>query len=239
MNRSVYAQLAPLSLLLINYPASGAQAQTVVPVTFTKLTGVTGGSPAATAIYRAELTGIPLTTIQSITINDNSSGLGGAPGRFSGFDLDAIKLSTTSVASASAARTLTGLNLFDFTPAGTLFTPGNQRPPVDPALFGTIGGHIDNSVATLGAFDANSSTGSDAFGFASMGDNGRLSFNLTNPVPVAGLFIYIGEVGDNGEVAAGSITVSSGLAGVPEPGALALFTGIAIPGAFLLSRRRK
>src|SRR5580765_3519348 len=64
------------------------------PVTFTKLTGITGGSPAGTAVYQADLSG--LGNILSITISDNSSGLGGAPGQFSGFDLDAIKISATN-----------------------------------------------------------------------------------------------------------------------------------------------
>ena len=64
------------------------------PVTFTKLTGVTGGTLAATAVYQADLSGVG-GSILSITINDNSAGLGGSPGQFSGFDLDAIILSST------------------------------------------------------------------------------------------------------------------------------------------------
>ena len=67
--------------------ALGVQA---VPVLFTKLTGVTGGAPAGTAVYRADLSGLGLLDIASITIADNSSGLGGSPGQFTGFDLDAI-----------------------------------------------------------------------------------------------------------------------------------------------------
>ena len=71
-----------------------------VPVTFTKLTGLTGGSPAQTAVYQADLSTLGLATIASIRINDNSAGLGGAGGQFSGFDLDAIKLSTTDCSAA-------------------------------------------------------------------------------------------------------------------------------------------
>ena len=52
----------------------------------------TGGSTAAMI-----LTGLGLTTIQSISITDSNSGVGGAGGQFSGFDLDAIRLATTSV----------------------------------------------------------------------------------------------------------------------------------------------
>jgi hypothetical protein len=60
-----------------------------------------------------------------------------------------------------------------------------------------------------------------------MGDGGILSFNLTSSVSTSGLFLYIGEVGDNGEVAAGAIEVRDST--VPEPAsvslvALAMFT---------------
>jgi hypothetical protein len=63
-----------------------------VPVSFTQLTGLTGGSPAETAVFKADLSSLGLGTILSITIRDNSGGLGGATGQFSGFDLDALKL---------------------------------------------------------------------------------------------------------------------------------------------------
>jgi len=82
------------------------------PVTFTKLTGATGGSPAATAVYRADLSAVGLAEILSISIMDNSFGLGGAPGQFSGFDLDAIILSASSVDSASEADRLGCLRFF-------------------------------------------------------------------------------------------------------------------------------
>ena len=106
-----------------------------------------------------------------------------------------------------------GLSVFDFSSGGTVFIPGTQRPPVDPELFGTSGGLLNNGVSTLGVFDANATTDSSAFGFTSMGDNGELTFNLTSSVSTSGMFLYIGEVGDNGEVAAGSIRVSD----VPKP----------------------
>jgi hypothetical protein len=211
----------------------------VDPLTFTKLTGLTGGSPAGTAVYRADLSGLSLAQIQSLTIQDNSAGLGGAAGQFSGFDLDAIKLSTTLCADATCAAGLAGLSVFDFT-SDTFFTPGVQRVPTDPKLFGTgpAGNTVDNSVATLGSFDANSTTTiPGAAGFISMGDGGTLSFNLTSPVSTAGLFVYIGEVGDNGEVAAGSITVSDRRIVTPEPGSILLLGTVA--GALLYGLRRR
>lgn len=197
--------------------ASGANA---VPVTFSKLSGITGGSIAGTAVYKADLSSVGF-DIAALTVRDNSFGLGGATGVFSGFDLDAIILSNTDCGTAACAGGLTGLSVFDYV-NNSIFTPGAQRAPVGPKLFGTdsLGTAVDNVVATLGAFDGESTTSSAADGFLSMGDGGVLSFNLTSLVSTAGLYLYIGEVGDNGEVAAGSIEVFS--SAVPEPGTIAL-----------------
>jgi hypothetical protein len=213
-----------------------ATSVSAAPVTFEKLSGVTGGSLAATAVFRADLSSFNQ-DILSISITDGQTGLG-APGQFSGFDLDAIVLSTTLCETAVCAKGLTGLNVFDFSPGGTLFTPGTQLPPTDAKLFGTgpAGNTVDNAVATLGSFDAESTTAiPGAFGFVSMGEGGRLVFNLTSAVTTAGLYLYIGEVGDNGEVAAGQITLSS--TPVPEPTAgLLLAAGCAL---FMGYRRRQ
>lgn len=228
--KSTYKVLAAAAALAL---AGAAQA---VPVALTKLTGVTGGTAAATAVYKADLSSIGLATILSIGIRDNSGKLGGAAGRFSGFDLDAIKLSTVNCADAACASAAAGLSVFDFT-SGTFFTPGTQRAPVDPKLFGTdgSGSAVDNSVATLGLFDGESSTVTP-FGFLSMGDNGKIDFNLTSITSTSGLFLYIGEVGDNGEAAAGTILVRD-TTSVPEPGSLALL-GLAAAGVASWRRRR-
>jgi PEP-CTERM motif len=210
---------------------------TTIPVTFTQLTGVTGGSPAATAVFVADLSSIGLGQISSVTIQDNSGGLGGSPGQFSGFDLDAIVLSSTLISNATQVGTLPRTGIFDF--GTSVFVPGAQRPPTDPALFGTSGGHVDNVVATLDAFDGNSTTAiPGAAGFVSLGDGGMLSENLTTPVTTGGpLFLYIGEVGNNGEVAASSITVSSERV-VPEPASIAVLS-IGLGGLGWLRRRRR
>ncbi len=219
---------AVIIILVLLFASSPVGAE---PVTFTKLTGLAGGRPAGTAVYRADLSQLGLTQILSITIKDNSGGLGGARGRFSGFDLDAIALSEVHISDAGGVGTLAPLAVFDSSPAGTLFTPGVQRPPVDPKLFGTdvTGNFVDSSVATLGLFDANSTTGPNANGFVSMGDNGVLSFNLTSAVATFGLFLYIGEVGDNGEVAAGSIEVSDTPVPTPEEPDFRLCPAVGLP----------
>jgi hypothetical protein len=207
------------------------------PVTFTKLTGLTGGTLGQTAVYVSDLSTLSFGTVSSITISDNSSGLGGAGGQFSGFDLDAIKLSTTLCADAACAKGLSGLPVFDFTGA-TFFSPGTQRAPADPKLFGTDapGTAVDDTVATLGEFDGEATTAiPGAFGFLSMGDNGVISFNLTSAVSTAGTYLYIGEVGDNGEVAASSISANEN--SVPEPTPLVLL-GSALFALAAVRRRR-
>lgn len=233
-NRPLFAGLVAVAAALAT--AGPAQA---AAVSFTKLTGVTGGAPALTAVFKADLSTVGLSNILSISVTDNSFGLGGAGGQFSGFDLDAIKLSTTDCASAACAAGLAGLSVFDFF-SGIVFTPGVQRAPADPKLFGTdaAGTGVDDAVATLGAFDGNATTViPGAGGFLSLGDGGSISFNLTGAVSTAGLYMYIGEVGDNGELAAGSIVVRDTPVSVPVP-ASSLLAALGL-GALAATRRRR
>ncbi|HEX8055378.1 MAG TPA: PEPxxWA-CTERM sorting domain-containing protein [Novosphingobium sp.] len=218
------------TLALVSTQASAAT------VTLTKLTGVTGDNPANTAVFAADLTSYG-DNVTSILIKDASNFQGGSPGQFSGFDLDAIKLSLTPCATAACVAGLAGLSVFNFGPGGTAFTPGSQRPTANARLFGTVGANVfDNSIATLGAFDADSSTTLPA-GFLSLGDTGQIMFNLTSPVKLDGLWLYIGEVGNNGEVANSTIELFS--RGVPEPSTWAMMIlGIGFTGAAMRRRQR-
>jgi hypothetical protein len=177
------------------------------PLTFAALTGSTGGVSRGTIVFHANSPALGLTSIESTTLTDVSRGVGEASGQFSDFDLDAIRLSTSSVGTAPSASALAGLSVFDLSPAGTLFTPGTQCAPLDPALFGTLGSNINNSVVTLDAFDGNSTTGLTANGFIGLGNAGMVSFHLISAVARTGLFHYLGETGGNDEVLAGRLIV--------------------------------
>ena len=134
--------------------------------------------------------------------------------------------------------------MFDFV-TQTFFTAGtlDPVPPGDPlegpCLAGTSGGgcSLDNSIATLGAFDAAflSAPGS---GFLSMGRGGNIIFNLTALVSLVDpVYLYVGEAGNNGETLRGLADISDIPRVIPVPAAVWLF-GTALVGFIGIARRR-
>lgn len=238
MKIKYFAQLFAAVLLLGSMQANAVS----VPIS---LTALTGSTPQNTGVVKADLsTLVGITEVASIRITDDG-GTAGSPGIWSGFDLDAIKLSETDCADAACAAAAAGLGVFDFVnnvlfSAGTLDATG---PPLDgTCLAGTSGGGcvFDNTDATLGAFDGVFDAGLGTHsGFLSLGRNGSVAFDLTSLVSLTGpaIFLYIGEVGNNGEALIGAVEVSD-IPAVPVPAAIWLF-GTALVGFVGISRRRK
>lgn len=208
-------------------PAQAAQ------IAFTSL-GLTAGG---TEIFRADLPALGPGALTAVTIVD-AGVLGGALGRFSGFDLDAIILSDVAIGAAADIAALTSVAGFDIDSA--LLTPGTQRSPASPPelLFGSSGSGVNAAIATLTAFDGVPTDGPTAKGFVSLGDNGSLRLSLSMPLQLGAspLYLYIGETG-GGEGATAVAQVAPPTTDVPEPaGATLLLTALA---GLVLARRRR
>ncbi|MEM1292829.1 MAG: choice-of-anchor L domain-containing protein, partial [Cyanobacteria bacterium P01_H01_bin.162] len=182
---------------------------------------------ASTAIFRADLS--DLKQIQSLTIADSGSGQGGAGGERSGFDLVGVKLSNVLINDATSIDDIPGLNVFDFSPLSTFFTPGTQRPSSNPDfpetadMFGSVHGQVNGAIATLSEFDFDGNSG-----FMSLGDGGSVGFNLTEAIdPDGPLYLYVGEAANNGESLNGQITASAQRIN----GQTELSTDFGLPGA--------
>ncbi|MCP9931143.1 hypothetical protein KBY82_10130 [Cyanobium sp. AMD-g] len=171
-----------------------------------------GVSANGSQIFKADLSGLGI-GLRSLTISDSGSREGGSGGIASGFDLDAIVLSTerldtvNSTTDLNLDSTLSKLEVFDFSAAGLKFEPGSQRPvnnnsfPAGPNLVGSVNGLMQQSFVRLDNFNA---TG------MSLGDGGRISFDLTQSVSTDGpLYLYIGETGAFGETAGAKLNISS------------------------------
>ncbi|MFC3173868.1 FG-GAP-like repeat-containing protein [Novosphingobium bradum] len=176
------------------------------------------GSVGDTGVYSLSLGGIGLSTIQSITIRDDNIVSGGT-GAASGFDLDFIKLSSTSTTSASTASSLAGLAVFDFVSRVSFQRGFEQAWSVgDTAswnrsyLFGTSSaGAFLPGTASLAALDG--SNGAE-FGAVSLGEGGYITFTFAQPVSTSGLYLYFGDVGGGNDgvyvVASDATSTTSG-----------------------------
>lgn len=229
------ARTIPMRLSVAVTLLAACQIAWAVPITLVP-DGFIGGS----LVFEGDLSGLGLTQIGSLTIQDDGTAVGGSAGIFSGFDLDAVFLDADGDLSTSG----------DWTFGSTFsFTAGTTRPTANSSFlpnaahpgptFGSLNATtIDFATATLNSLDALSVADVDvANGFLTLGDGGTLDVGFAPTVPVSGsLFLIIGEVGGQaGEGLGASIEVRP-TQQVPEPYTLSLLAiGLACVG---FARRR-
>ncbi|MBN9672680.1 hypothetical protein [Roseibium aggregatum] len=213
-----------------------SHAATVSPV-FTDEGIDTTGTATSTRMYRADLTGLGLSKIGSVTLKDSNSGVGGSSGIYSGFDLDAVFLDVDGLLSTDTDRYYANSFLFTAgtTRSGSYAGPSPSGGPTNGSSDATT---VDESWATLNDIDGlYFSTGSLTFG-----DGGILTAIFSPEITVgSSLFLFAGEVsGDPGETLTGLVEISdtTPVSAVPLPAALPLLAGSL--GLFgMVSARRK
>jgi hypothetical protein len=207
-------------LLLFSVPVLA----TTVPLTF-----VFQGTINGTAVYRASISGLGITQVGTVTIQD-SNVIAGSAGIFSGFDVDALFLDEDGILATTGDQHFASSYLFN---VGTIADPGGNVALMPNGAhpgptFGSLDGTtVDTATATLNSFDAISVADvAAANGFLSLGFGGSLSALFGPEIPVgSSLYLMTGEVGNNGEGLSASVTVSD--TRVPEPASLLLLgTGL-------------
>jgi len=157
------------------------------------------GDTGDSGVFRLNLADSGLSSIRSITLEDDNI-ISGGTGAASGFDLDLIKISPTLVSDPAQVAALPSLSAFTFANSNVLFQPGFLQPwqSSDLAiwnqnqLFGTSGASVNFPFATLAVLDGKNAAD---VGAVSIGEGGRISFTLNNPISPTGLYLYIADVG--------------------------------------------
>jgi hypothetical protein len=191
--------------------------------------------PAGSDIYifRADLAGSGLSSIESLTIQDLGTGLQGATGIFTGFDLDAIFLDVDgNPGSANDRHFATG---YQFVAGGVIASGDPAHQPAGtrrgPVFGSTNASTISHALATLDRLDAVSIADvNQARGFLSLGRGGTLTLLFDTPVPVGdSLFLIAGEVGGNGETLRAATLTGTPVAPPPPPPPAAVPAPAALP----------
>lgn len=226
------------TLFLLAFAYGTAASATIVPLTF-----VAGPVlPNQTAVFKADLSGVGLTQIQSIRVTDDDTQLNGSPGIFSGFDLDALFLDgdgdlTTTLDQIHASSFLFAVGSIRATGNVVFLSNGAHPGPT----FGSLDANtVDLATATLNSLDGVSIADvNSANGFLTLGDGGVLTAIFSPAVGFNGsLYLIAGEVGNNGEGLGALVTVSDSRQ-VPEPGSLSIVGfGLLLIGFAALRRRR-
>lgn len=228
--------LGGLVVLTAVVASSSAFAATVTP-TFTDEGIDTTGTATETRMYRADLTGLGITEVGAITVNDSNSGIGGSSGIYSGFDLDAIFLDVDGSLATSDDRFFASSFLYS---AGTARGGGSPVSPSGGPMNGASSATtVDEAWATLGSIDG------IFFGTGSitLGDGGSLTAIFDPTIAIgSSLFLFAGEVsGDAGETLTGLVEIADTpptMTPVPLPAGLPLMLS-GLLGIGLLARRKK
>ncbi len=172
------------------------------------------GTTDGQAYYRADLSGLGF-DLRSIALLDSGSRSGGGTGFASGFDVAGLALSRTLVTDATGKNLdlpseLPRLDVFEFSQSSIQVAPGTQRPqvgiPVGPELFGSLNGMTVNDLVQLEKFQRNSIGGFD-FGSQTLGDGGRIQFDLKEAVSTQEpLYLYVAERDSGGPAAGETLT---------------------------------
>lgn len=153
-------------------------------------------------LYRTEISDL-VGGLRSFTLADADLKL--TPASFTGADIDAVFLSRerATANTVSDMNAIESLDVFDYSAAGTFFEEGTTTSGAQ--LNGTIAGLVDNEHATLGVVDG-------LFQSVSLGDGGRLNFQLTEAVDVVGpLYLYVAETGEAEAVLPGLTAITQEL----------------------------
>ena len=216
-----------------------------IPVALTPGTALGNG----TLPFVADLKGLGVTEIGSITVVDAGTPVGGAAGIFSGFDMDGLFLDVDGSLATAGDRIQASAFLF----AGSTRPSASalvQPTPAHPGpTFGSLDGTtIDAAPATLDVIGdgVNVANVNSADGFLTLGDGGALVANFAPLVPVgSSLFLILGEQGGQvGEGLSASIFVSDRPSDVPNgeiplpAAAWMMLAGLGALGAAGRRRRR-
>jgi hypothetical protein len=238
--RRLFRKLAGAAVLTLSLLPAPARAVTVqIDFVDTRIQYPPGSE---VYIFRADLAASGLGSVESITIEDLGTGLTGAKGIFTGFDLDAIFLDVDGDPATAHDRFFaTGYQFaagdISSSDVKTAHSPSKSRP--GPVFGSDSDTTINHALATLDEFDAVSIANvSEAKGFLSLGKGGILTLLFDTPVPVGpSLYLIAGEVGGNGETLRAATVTGLPPAHVPGPAALPLLATAL--GLFGLTRLRR
>lgn len=174
-----------------------------------------------TRIFKGDLSGLGLGAVTSATVTD-AGGAGGAPGAFSGFDLDFLLLDADGDWDTPGGRALPSQT------AATFVNPGSIRPSLDyPG--GLFGLNADNSInfatATIQVRDgsfANPLAVGTSSGWVTLGDNGSLTAAFPDTEIGQGLWLFVGEVGTETTEGLRAAVDIAGPPVIPAPAAILL-----------------